>query len=64
MTHSDVHAVSTAMLTSDSVLLKHYVHTNPQHEYQQAQQQLNSLLGKRVRGNDEIEQKDDSAEDE
>lgn len=52
------------MLTSDSVLLKHYVHTNPQHEYQQAQQQLNSLLGKRVRGNDEIEQKDDSAEDE
>lgn len=49
MSHADVHAVSTAMLTSESTLLRYYVKVHPQNEYRQAQERLNKVLGKRGR---------------
>jgi hypothetical protein len=37
------------MLTSDSILLKHYVKINPKAQYKRAQDTLDSVLGKRRR---------------
>lgn len=52
MTHSDVQALSTSMLTSNSTLMKYYVKVNPQTQYRQAQEKLNGVLGKRSRTED------------
>lgn len=49
LTHSQVNAISTAMLTSDSILLKHYIKINPKAQYRQAQETLDTVLGKRRR---------------
>lgn len=55
MTHADMHAVSTAMLTSESTLLRYYVKVHPQDQYRQAQDKLNKVLGKRSRSQQEEE---------
>jgi predicted aconitase len=55
MTRSDLQALATSMLTSESVLLAHYIKVNPQEQYKQAQEKLDQVLGKRQRNEDEQE---------
>jgi hypothetical protein len=48
-TMNDLQALSRSMLTSTSTLLKHYIRTPPNKDYERAQEQVNSVLGKRAR---------------
>lgn len=45
----DLSAVARSMLTSTDTLLKHYIKVNPAVDYSRAQDQLDSVLGKRQR---------------
>jgi len=58
MSHSDVQAVSTAMLTSESTLIRYYIKVHPQQQYRQAQDKLNKVLGKRARSDQDEESTD------
>ena len=48
-TEQEMKAVATTMLTSSSTLLRHYVKLPASDQYEQAQERLTSVLGKRGR---------------
>lgn len=54
----DLQAVARSMLTSTETLLKHYIRVHPRVDYSRAQGQLDSVLGKRARPQEEEEEED------
>lgn len=64
LSQRDIDSVAKSMLTSSTILMRHYIRVHPSVDYTRAQDHLDSMLGKRrTRDEDGDEAKEEEEED-